>query len=409
LPFYSLPSLTFQSSFLMIKGSLTVGYFLQTTFKSGEIQDNFVWIIWIITSILSIKFSRAYLKNTTLNDILLGDKKIRSPGILMNKVIMIKQILKQDQKATQICSHHDLSHLLSKTISFYKTKIFGGTPSSSKLNFQDPHYKEQMKKAIAAFLEENLSNFPRSNTLKFCTGYYDARKLKLYELGIKYLRDAQNSSSSFVVFNSCQEELIKSSKDPDRALDMDTYSRSRSIAAKVELSIIKQAELQEELYQEMTQNSIDLGKIYKVAQVIKKQKLQIGKFISKLLETIPGYYIDPLLTCAHYFTCLNFDFEESKKYQNLFSRRYAKYEKHFQSVPLCEENLYQRFNDVLIASAEKADLGMALYNSRTLVEGRGRDLKGLHYSLGVLPILSNEIMRMTKARTDIKTIISTLL
>jgi len=407
LPFYSLPSLTFQSSFLMIKGSLTVGFFLHATFKSGEIQDNFVWIIWIITSILSIKFSHAYLKNTTLNYILLGNKKIRTPGILINKIIMIKQILKHDKKATQICSRYDLNHLLSKTISLYTTKMFGATPSSSKLDFQDPNFKGQMKKAIAAYLEENLSHFPRSNALKLFIGYYYAKKLKLYELGIKYFREAQHSSSSFVVslnsflvFNSCQEELIKSSKDPDRALDMDTYSRSRSIAAKMELSIIKQAELQEELYQEMTQNSVDLGKMYKVAQVIKKQKEQVRRFISKLLETIPEYYTDPLLKCAHYFACLNFDFKESKKYQNLFSRRYAKYAKHFQSVPLCEENLYQRFNDVLIASAEKADLGVTLYNSRTLVEGRGRDLKGLHYSSGVMPILSGEIVRITKASIE---------
>jgi len=295
LPVYNPQSLKFQMYLLISLAALGVSNLAQVIRDQHKLNMNTLIIIWIILAILGIKLANAFLNKTIM--ILAFEKGInmkRTPEMLVHKITIIKQLLKQNQAPGENSSKCKLAHLLFSTLQ--TTRV-----STIDLKSLDLTSKETRNKIFIQYLEELMDRFPKNNFIKLYTAYYYARKSKLYGLAIKTLTELKDSNYPTVVATkSILKHLIQTKIQADyqngtHILNLYDYCQNVSHFSQIKLYMIQQAKCQWKLCNEITHVNPNLAQILNLGNQAFGLKRKIQITFKKLSERIPEQYITPSL------------------------------------------------------------------------------------------------------------------
>ena len=395
LPLYKIKALLYQARLLMMVSWINIAGFIQIIFQdhmTPTLTLDFTLITWIMMSIIGSKILTARLNNLVVK---MTTTKFsnHNPKILAHKVNIIKQCIKNSRVLTDLSTTYSSSHLITMHFQTKLQEIFNleMQPTLEEINKENP--KEYLNKFSILYLENLQRRFPNDQFVKLYTGYFYAKKLKAYGICLGILTELHQTGSYFISLNASlllediQNDLFEEYKKSSATIDLHTFAKNISYVAEIKLKMLDQAEKQEQLYKEIISDWPNLGNISTLADHIYHKRRCVIKSIKMMMDTIPDYYVDPLIVCAHYQLALNHSEEEFKKLSQLYWRKYQKYEKFFNQDRLCNENSYQRDNGFFLISAEKKTAWKTTYCSPSIFKLYGKDITDLNFSNIVMPIL----------------------
>ena len=392
LPFYNIKALFYQGCLLGPVTVLNILCFLQVCLSSGDYfskQDeiHFLVIGGILFSLLAAKIYHSWLEYLIVR--LATQKSKNEAEMISNKFNVRAYLGKQAYLPGKKTKEYEWGYLLKCTQKMNMKNIYSLDDQELnrlKLNINNP---SMLNKLSVKYLEKITNRHPNKLFLKLYLASLCAQDSDLYAQGIKILAELSKNPwskyylSSAFLLHQIQTAIVQDSNTSGLNLDLYTFIKSRISVEEVAMKMSQQAESKIKVCQEMLQDSCEIAKIHESAQSISKFKQEIQREINQILKNAPEYYIQPLLLFAEYSLVLNYSPKECKKFQNLYTKRYNKYEKHFISPKFTEEILYQNNNIFLLVSGEKVNNGLIQYCTKSIQNLCGRpqvSYKSLHVS-----------------------------
>ena len=341
---------------------------------SDEDNADLIIVVWILLGILLAKLSRGVL-HETMTKLFTGENE-GSPELLLHKLCIFKEILK---KAGIPGEHNDNYHfycLLKWTI-ISNIKLIFSIKDPNLLNTEK--LRENRLKIFTSFLEDLASKYPKNTMIKLFQAHIYAKDPALYIKTITIAAELQQKeglnnylTSTFLLYKIEKVILADYEKCPVK-LDLLSYMENKITIEKLKKQILKIIENKITICSNILDNQCNIGTIFKSSQTIYQIKTETDKKIKTLISTLPDCYDSPFLLFAEYTFLVNYSLKESRKYKDIYTQRFNKHDKYFQSLALSEDNLYQDQNAFLILSGHRVSSGQIVYCSPSIETICGRD------------------------------------
>jgi len=383
LTLYQTKALFLQASLLSMVISASFAHFMNLVLKKSDYERttgiNFVIITWVLLALLMGKMSFEALKSLILST-LVGhpdNDRFMTPEMLIHKVIFAKDLEKNEIIPTLKTSNCQFQYLVLLQHNLNLQQDFGESETLSE---------EMKNKIYLQYSQELLKKYPENFLIKLHLAYRSfknsgepiAKIIKMVneiqgrEWSNKYL-------SSSLLLKEIEESILKAGNDESqKTFDLFKYVKSRILIENIQNKMLKQAELQIKVCNNILKDVSDIGQIHNSAQKISKLKAMIKKETEKLSKVMPENYISPLLCYAEYFLVLNYSVKDFEKYYEMYTQRHTRVQKFFKEISLMEENLYQGSNAFLLVSSQKSTFGKILYSNNSLMNLCGGSRQSYH-------------------------------
>ena len=393
IPFYKMRAILYVGGLLMMTTSLNLAYLLQMIIISSD-QENeisLVIIIWIILGLLMIKVSSNHLHQvirSTVSSFMRG-----SVERLVHRVSIIKQLREEKSISCSPNSDYAWTYLMNIAINANTKHILSlDTFSGDKVNINN---KEARTRQYTHYLETLLQLFPKNELLRLYTAYFYIKEFRMYWRGIKTISGLEKSGLPHIRLNVSllvyeAQKTIRASHA--KQLNVLQFMRGQTYISNLKTQMLNHAKLQFSICEEVISENPNPQRISQHTQSLDRSRINLEKQIKLTLDAIPDYCIEPLKFIGRYHLTLNHSHTESKKYNDLFERRYRRYERYYALDNLCEENFYQASNCYAILSGQKSDLGKFLLCSESIEDvygGQASSYIGTELFSLALPCLSN--------------------
>ena len=377
LPLYNYRGLIIQGVLMAVHNSLGLSFFFQVfVYSTGSDTGDFRLAIsmGIVLSIVSIQLCRNILRTKLMNLAIM--KTETSSKLLIHKIVLIKRLLKTATKPSARNDFHTVLQLYTTTMKTNISSILSIAGGCSSINFSD---KEALAKVFIDYLEGLSLKYPKNNYIKLYMASLYAKKLRLYGKSMQIIASFKQENYSTVILNASmllrriQKAKVSEYKSKDDAFNLYEYAQSQAKVAQLKLDIIKQAEEQIKVYQELVKDAPNLADILDCSQKSNYYRKCNENKIANMLQTVPESFITPYLLYACYYLELEFSTEECRKYLKVYYRNQAKYEKYFKNEALMEENLYDEKIAFALLSTQKSKIGSFVYYSQSLEKMIGGD------------------------------------
>ena len=411
IPFYSLKAIFWYSSLVATITALHISFFLRLVLD--EIKDEgktpfaAVIVYWIIFAFILGKVGNNYIRRTMI-DLITKKQNVR-PEMLIHRIFVLKQIRKLQKPSTDHSHNYEWLHLLYKSFKSNIHNVLSLDPNEIKgLNFEK---NEEGNRLILLYLEGLIEKQPKQCLVRLYAAYYYGKKMKQYTSAMKILLELQKSPSKEVVMNALfflenmQLAVQQGYKKEVNEIDLAKYIQNNMSMNKLKEKILRQAKLQLDIYKENSKTQPDIGKIYENSQKVIIARKEIDKLASKIIKTIPDYYLEPQLLLAYYHSILNFSSLDFLKYQKSYRENYEKYQRKLLEDTLCRNNIYDKETGLVIITNEIRKNATISYCSKIAQEIFGRDLKGAQAFTIMPSMLQNfyfEVFRDPEAEENIE-------
>ncbi len=369
LPLYNYDSLLFQGDLIAVLSSLNIVHFLHHILRqadySQETDFRFILVIWIVIGILSVKLSRAYLRQTYMR-LLIQSHQIsqgNNPDLLLHKIFATKYLIENSIVSNTNNEKSDISHLLGITQTLNLSKIFNIKPiETSYDSFINNH--EDTNTIFLEYLNQLFERFPNNSLIKLNLAYQHFRSSKFHSKIIQITSKLNESllspyylSSTLLLYNLELTTIAEfNTVEEKNKLNLMNFMDQQNLLERIEKEMLKQIALRKQICESIIGETPDLETIYQNSQVLHRSKISIQKKINYFLKQIPSYNLRPLLVFAEYSLYLNYSLEDYHNYYENYSRKMARFAKEFEANSISEENLYDPGNAFLIISTENNSL-----------------------------------------------------
>ena len=383
LPPYKLQTLFVKGALLTVTFSLHVSCFMRCIVKSAESNEEnttFIIVTWIILSLLTTKLAMMYLNKIVLDCMTKYEKGTVESRI--NKLLIVRQVLKQNQVPTEQTIHSEQLFLFSTVVMKKFDKVFWDKKEATTAAESLTYNKEQQNQQFVMYLEEILAEFPKSEFAKLYAAYFYAKKAKLYGNSMRILNELRVSSSFKIKYNALLlinyiQTIVKTSyhNAESNTLDLSLYNYCLSKTSKLKLNMVKQAKLQIGICKQSLK-ATNLARILLDARKISIYRRKIQKLWNKIEEHLVEYYTQPLLLYAQYNLIMNNSLSKYLSYFKSFNSRSLKYNKAFSNDELAQENMFHETTGFMVISGLKKDMGIIKYCSKTIDKIYGEGIAG---------------------------------
>ena len=212
LPLYRYEASLYQASFLAIVDSLYIACFIQALSSEVfniKISSNFITIVWIIFSVLTVKSFYNLLCSKIVN--LLTTSSANSSKLLIHKIVLMNEVVRSHERLYSFNDKNDWRYLLRASIVSNIKNIF----SLKAKRILDLDESEDKNLMYVEYLETFARKFPQDTSLKLMLVQMYIRKLKQYKKAIRavmelrrQLRPSDQLQCSLLFYEA--EEKMKS-------------------------------------------------------------------------------------------------------------------------------------------------------------------------------------------------------
>ena len=383
LPLYNYDSLMFQGDLIAALFSLNLVHFFHQLLRqanySQETDFRFILVIWIVIGILSVRLSRAYLKQTYLQLLTQSHPK-GNPDLLLHKIFATQHLIRNTTLSNKRSEKNDINHLLGVTQTLNLSQVFNLKPRNISYDLI-ANDEEDTSRIILEYLEKLNSQFPKNSLIKLNLAYQHFQSNKFHSKIIKITSKLNESllspyymSSTLLLYDLELSTIAEfNTVEEKKKLDLINYMDQQIFMQNFENEVLKQITLRKQICESIIGEKPDLETIYQNSQTLHRSKMLIQKRISSFLKQAPAYFLHPLLVFAEYSLYLNYSIEDYHHYYENYSRKMSKFTKEFEVNHLSEENLYQDENVFLVISADKVENNCILYSTKSLQDICGLD------------------------------------
>ena len=415
LPPYKLKTLFIKAVIIMIAAGLHISAFVKCIIDAAGYHNknlNFIIILWVTLAVLM-----AWLAIGSLNHVILNFAtkwQDQSPERLINKMILVKQILKQNKLPDELVKKYQQIYLVNTTTMQCFGDIFHiDTQNIIENDDGSLHKKALLNKLFLIYLQDILEKYPSSEFAKLYAAYFYGSKAKLFSWSMKILLELRQSQSMQMRNNAAilidyLEDLVKKNyKQKESLLDLNAYHISLTEYHYLKQAIVQQAKLHINIYQENL-GDCNLGKILTLAQQTSQQRTLIEKKFISVIQKIPEHFTQPLLLYAQYNLVLNHSLADYFKYTKIYSQRVEKYKDSFNTEEILRENVHDKNSICMVVSGQKNDTGRVIYCSKSFQRKLGTSIIGQHSSISVPPVCRSYYVNFLKACFEMENTTTTL-
>ena len=371
LPFYKIEALFYHGRLLLIVTSVNLTCVIHLYLNSidSEISYKFPFIIvtGIILSVLSIKIFNQGLNKKLIH--VITTQKQQDIPLLLHKASIITQFAELQEKSYS----HGISLLIAAMNNTFK-QAFG----LHEQNFEITS-KEALKGFILSFMHDLEKKQPEDSLLKLHLAYYAIKAKRSWANCIASLiklakeNNYQVKYSAWILLRKMETLIQEQYQRSTTCINLHSYLKSQNYMDDLKRSILRQAELQCDMYTELLNSTPNLDKVFQDAQLARKYQKDAVKRIKRLQDFTPPYFVSPLALCGYYQLIVNHSLADYNHAYYNYNLQYRKYQSIFKSEKISEENIFQENCAFFAVSVNKSEAGKIVYCSKSVKNVCGGD------------------------------------